>query len=153
MSSHFTHLCYPIAPRAVTTSRRAVERNPPTEATSQGMEMSITGSSQTSVSPYRWLQLLIGIICMVMIANLQYGWTLFVNPIDQKYHWGRASIQVAFTTFVLLETWLVPIEGWLIDRYGPKIMVAVSGVLVAVAWVINAYADSLFLLYLGAAVR
>ena len=100
----------------------------------------------------RWGQLIFGIICMVMIANLQYGWTLFVNPIDAKYHWGRAAIQVAFTIFVLTETWLVPIEGWLIDKYGPRIMISGSGVLVAIAWVINAYADSLFLLYVGAAV-
>jgi OFA family oxalate/formate antiporter-like MFS transporter len=89
---------------------------------------------------------------MVMIANLQYGWTLFVNPIDQKYHWGRAAIQVAFTIFVLTETWLVPFEGYLIDKFGPKIMVSGSGVLVAVAWAINSVADSLFLLYLGAAI-
>ena len=114
-------------------------------------------ASQTSArvgasSGTRWAQLLFGIICMVMIANLQYGWTLFVNPIDQKYHWGRAAIQVAFTIFVLTETWLVPIEGYLIDRYGPKVMVSVSGALVAVAWVINSYADSLALLYLGAAI-
>ena len=100
----------------------------------------------------RWGQLIFGIICMVMIANLQYGWTLFVNPIDQKYHWGRAAIQVAFTIFVLTETWLVPIEGYLIDKFGPKIMVCASGVLVAVAWVINSVADSLFLLYVGAAI-
>jgi OFA family oxalate/formate antiporter-like MFS transporter len=100
----------------------------------------------------RWGQLIFGIICMVMIANLQYGWTLFVNPIDQKYHWGRAAIQVAFTIFVLTETWLVPIEGYLIDKFGPRIMISGSGVLVAIAWMINAYADSLFLLYLGAAV-
>jgi OFA family oxalate/formate antiporter-like MFS transporter len=100
----------------------------------------------------RWGQLIFGIICMVMIANLQYGWTLFVNPIDQKYHWGRAAIQVAFTIFVLTETWLVPIEGYLIDKFGPKVMVCLSGVLVAVAWVINSVADSLFLLYLGAAI-
>src|SRR2546426_7445625 len=72
---------------------------------------------------YRWLQLLVGIVCMAMIANLQYGWTLFVNPLDAKYHWGRASIQVAFTIFVLLETWLVPIEGYLVDRYGPRLVV------------------------------
>jgi len=100
----------------------------------------------------RWGQLIFGIICMVMIANLQYGWTLFVNPIDQKYHWGRAAIQVAFTIFVLTETWLVPFEGYLIDKYGPRIMVCGSGVLVAVAWVINSVADSLFLLYVGAAI-
>src|SRR6202040_4254526 len=100
----------------------------------------------------RWSQLVFGIICMVMIANLQYGWTLFVNPIDQKYHWGRAAIQVAFTIFVLTETWLVPIEGYLIDKFGPRVMICGSGFLVAVAWVINSYADSLFLLYVGAAV-
>src|SRR5437868_1673015 len=100
----------------------------------------------------RWAQIAFGIICMVMIANLQYGWTLFVNPIDQKYHWGRAAIQVAFTIFVLTETWLVPIEGYLIDKFGPRIMISGSGVLVAIAWVINSVADSLFLLYLGAAI-
>ena len=99
----------------------------------------------------RWGQLIFGIICMVMIANLQYGWTLFVNPIDQKYHWGRAAIQVAFTIFVLAETWLVPIEGYLIDKFGPRAMISISGVLVALAWMLNAYADSLVLLYLGSA--
>jgi OFA family oxalate/formate antiporter-like MFS transporter len=100
----------------------------------------------------RWGQLVFGIICMVMIANLQYGWTLFVGPIDQKYHWGRAAIQVAFTIFVLTETWLVPIEGYLIDRFGPRVMISASGALVAIAWVINSMADSLFLLYVGAAI-
>jgi MFS transporter, OFA family, oxalate/formate antiporter len=100
----------------------------------------------------RWGQLIFGIICMVMIANLQYGWTLFVNPIDQKYHWGRAVIQVAFTIFVLTETWLVPVEGYLVDRFGPKVMVCGSGVLVAIAWVLNSVASSLALLYLAAAI-
>ncbi len=100
----------------------------------------------------RWGQLVFGIVCMVMIANLQYGWTLFVNPIDQKYHWGRAAIQVAFTIFVLTETWLVPVEGYLIDKFGPRAMVGLSGALVAIAWVLNSYASSLFLLYLGAAI-
>src|SRR5205085_9429495 len=87
-----------------------------------------------------------------MIANLQYGWTLFVRPIDQKYHWGRTAIKVAFTIFVLTEAWLVPIEGYLIDKFGPRIMISGSGVLVAIAWVINSVADSLFLLYVGAAI-
>jgi OFA family oxalate/formate antiporter-like MFS transporter len=91
-----------------------------------------------------------GIICMVMTANLQYGWTLFVSPIDNKYHWGRASIQVAFSIFVLAETWLVPFEGYLVDKFGPKLMVSIAGALIAIAWAMNAYADSLTLLYLGA---
>src|SRR5216110_2413691 len=101
---------------------------------------------------YRWLQLLVGILCMAMIANLQYGWTLFVNPLDAKYHWGRASIQVAFTIFVLLETWLVPVEGYLVDRFGPRLVVLVGGILCGIAWAMNAYADSLMFLYVAAAV-
>ena len=99
----------------------------------------------------RLVQLAAGIICMVMIANLQYGWTLFVIPIDQKYQWGRAAIQVAFTIFVLTETWLVPIEGWLVDRFGPRIVVLVGGILVAIAWALNSVADTLPVLYLAAA--
>src|SRR6202047_1296745 len=110
--------------------------------------------AQTSAAPasLRVVQLLVGIVCMVMIANLQYGWTLFVNPIDQKYHWGRAAIQVAFTIFVLTETWLVPVEGWLVDRFGPKIVVFVGGILVGIAWAINSAADELWMLYAAAAI-
>src|SRR5439155_4510990 len=116
-------------------------------STSEAISSRATASEAT-----RWGQLIFGIICMVMIANLQYGWTLFVNPIDQKYHWGRAAIQVAFTIFVLTETWLVPFEGYLIDKFGPRVMICGSGFLVAIAWMINAYANSLTLLYLAAAI-
>jgi OFA family oxalate/formate antiporter-like MFS transporter len=109
-------------------------------------------ATATASEATRWGQLIFGIICMVMIANLQYGWTFFVTPIDQKHHWTRELIQIAFTIFVLTETWLVPIEGYLIDQFGPKVMVCGSGLLVGIAWVINSVADSLFLLYLGAAI-
>src|SRR5438132_8054313 len=116
--------------------------------------MSYARASAAAAAPasVRLVQLLVGIVCMVMIANRQSGWTLFVNPIDQKYHWGRAAIQVAFTIFVLTETWLVPFEGYLIDKFGPRVMVCGSGFLVAIAWMMNAYADSLALLYLAAAI-
>ena len=101
---------------------------------------------------YRWGQLVIGIVCMAMIANLQYGWTLFVNPIADRHGWSRAAIQVAFTIFVLTETWLVPIEGYLVDRFGPRIVVLTGGILCGLGWVVNSYADSLTMLYFGAAV-
>jgi MFS transporter, OFA family, oxalate/formate antiporter len=100
----------------------------------------------------RWGQLVLGIVCMVTIANLQYGWTLFINPIDEKYHWGRAAIQVTFTIFIVTETWVAPIGGYLIDRFGPRVMVCGSGALVAIAWIINSVADSLTLLYLAAVI-
>jgi OFA family oxalate/formate antiporter-like MFS transporter len=100
----------------------------------------------------RWLQLLIGVICMSMIANLQYGWTLFVNPIDEKFGWGRSAIQVAFTIFVLTETWLVPIEGYLVDKFGPRPVVFIGGLLCGLGWMLNSQADTLMMLYIAAAV-
>ena len=101
---------------------------------------------------YRWLQLAVGILCMCMIANLQYGWTLFVNPITQKFGWSKAAIQVAFTIFVLTETWLVPIEGYLVDRFGPRFVVMVGGILCGIGWVWNSMADSLTSFYIAAAI-
>jgi len=99
-----------------------------------------------------WVQLIIGIICMACVANLQYGWTLFVNPIDEKFHWGREAIQVAFTVFVLIETWLVPVEGYLVDKVGPRWVVLAGGILVGIAWVMNSMAESLAVLYFAAAI-
>ena len=110
------------------------------------------GATATRSEAYRWGQLLIGIVCMAMIANLQYGWTLFVNPIAEKHGWSRAAIQVAFTIFVLTETWLVPIEGYLVDRFGPRPVVLVGGILCGLGWVINSFANTLPLLYIAAAI-
>jgi OFA family oxalate/formate antiporter-like MFS transporter len=104
----------------------------------------------------RWTQLIVGIICMVLIANLQYGWTLFVNPINKAHGWSIAEIQLAFSIFIALETWLTPVEGWIVDaigpRNGPRLMVAFGGLTVALGWVINAYAESLTALYAGAVI-
>lgn len=99
---------------------------------------------------FRWLQLGMGIVCMAMIANLQYGWTLFVDPIDAAHHWGRAAIQLAFTIFVVTETWLVPVEAWFVDKYGPRIVVMFGGAMIALSWILNSYADSLTPLYAAA---
>lgn len=111
-----------------------------------------SASASTPSVYYRWGQLLMGIVCMAMIANLQYGWTLFVNPIVDKHGWSRAAVQVAFTIFVLTETWLVPIEGYLVDRFGPRPVVLGGGILCAVGWVMNSQADTLTMLYIAAAV-
>ncbi len=100
----------------------------------------------------RWGQLLLGIVCMVLIANLQYGWTLFVQPIDAAHHWGRPAIQVAFTVFIVMETWLLPIEGYFVDRIGPGVATAAGAVFIALGSVCNAYAESLEVLYAGSAI-
>jgi MFS transporter, OFA family, oxalate/formate antiporter len=103
-------------------------------------------------SANRWVQLVLGIICMASVANLQYGWTLFVLPIQHQWGWTKAEIQVAFTIFILLETWLVPFEGAIVDRIGPRPMVLAGGIATFLAWFINSQASTLGMLYLGGAV-
>jgi OFA family oxalate/formate antiporter-like MFS transporter len=116
-------------------------------------------SENTSVSPKltgRWVQLWLGVLCMALIANLQYGWTLFVDPIHVAHGWTLSEIQWAFSIFIATETWLTPAAGAIVDRLGPNrgpsLTIGVGGLLVGLGWVANAYADSLTLLYIGAAV-
>ncbi len=104
----------------------------------------------------RWIQLWLGVLCMALIANLQYAWTLFVNPIHVAHGWSLAEIQWAFSIFIATETWLTPAAGTLVDRLGPRtgpgLAIALGGLLVGGGWMVNAYADSLVLLYIGAAI-
>jgi OFA family oxalate/formate antiporter-like MFS transporter len=104
----------------------------------------------------RWLQLWLGVVCMVLIANLQYAWTLFVEPLHQAHGWSLTEIQWAFSIFIATETWLTPVAGAFVDRMGPvrgpRLAVAAGGVLVGIGWLINAYAGSLAMLYAGAAI-
>ncbi|HEV7856435.1 MAG TPA: oxalate/formate MFS antiporter [Herminiimonas sp.] len=114
--------------------------------------MTSTVTSESSGFKNRWAQLIIGIICMGLVANLQYGWTLFVTPMDNAHHWGKAAIQLAFSIFVVTETWLVPIEGYLVDKFGPRPVVAVGAIFAGLGWVLNSYAETLPMLYVAAVV-
>jgi OFA family oxalate/formate antiporter-like MFS transporter len=95
----------------------------------------------------RWVQLTAGIVGMVAVANFQYGWTFFVNPLREAHRWHAAAVQTAFTLFVLAETWLVPLEAYLADRFGPRKLLVAGGVLAALAWALNSWTSSLALLY------
>jgi OFA family oxalate/formate antiporter-like MFS transporter len=120
-----------------------------------GSQGDMAGMKQpASVLHNPWVQLAAGILGMVAITNLQYGWTFFVDPLCAAFGSNgrlasQAPIQVAFTLFVVAETWLVPVEGYLVDRLGPRLLVAVGGILAALGWVVNAGAGSLALLYFG----
>lgn len=111
----------------------------------------VEGAQKSSALNNPWVQLVCGVICMAMVANLQYGWPAFVKPLDGKFSWGTPAIQVAFTIFVVTQTWLVPLEGWLVDRFGARMVVVGGGVLAGLGWVLNAQVDSLNMLYLAAA--
>lgn len=115
----------------------------------------VTAPSQGASNRYRWMQLIVGLICMAMMANLQYGWTYFVGPMAKANQWQIGSIQVAFSIFIALETWLTPVQGWIVDFLGvrgPKFMVAAGGIAAALGWLINSKATSLEALYVGAAI-
>ena len=102
------------------------------------------------VSRARGLQLVIGVIAMGLIANIQYSWTLFVKPIHNATGWSLSTIQVAFTIFIITETWLGAIEGWFVDRYGPRPVAAFGAILIFVSWNLNAHATTLIELYAAA---
>src|ERR1700758_3176441 len=91
----------------------------------------------------RWVQLIAGVIAMMAIANLQYAWTLFTTPLKDHMHTSLALVQLTFTIFIALETWLVPFEGALIDKIGPRFMLGIGGVLCALGWIGSGYAESL----------
>jgi OFA family oxalate/formate antiporter-like MFS transporter len=97
----------------------------------------------------RWLVLFFSVVSMIAVANYQYGWTLFVNPLQKKLGVDVALIQITFTVFVLLETWLVPFEGWLVDKFGPKLLVMAGGAIAGAGWYLSAGASSTTALYLS----
>jgi len=95
----------------------------------------------------RWFQLIASLVAMIMIANLQYSWTLFVQPLQAATGWKLSDIQTAFTLFILCQTWVQPLDGWLIDRLGPRWFITAAGVLCGLGWTGMAYATSLPMLY------
>jgi MFS transporter, OFA family, oxalate/formate antiporter len=95
----------------------------------------------------RWFQLCASLVAMIMIANLQYAWTLFVKPIQQDTGWKLSAIQTAATLFVLFQTWVQPAQGWLIDRMGQRVFITIAGVLCGIGWACLGYARSLPMLY------
>src|SRR5207244_12000310 len=96
----------------------------------------------------RWVQLSAGIIGMIAVANFQYSWTLFVRPLHDRHGWSRVEILDALSIFfTLAQTWLVPFEGYLADRFGPRLLLLFGGTAAALAWGINSATSSLTVLY------
>src|SRR5262245_29396946 len=96
----------------------------------------------------RWVQLVAGITGMVAVANFQYSWTLFVLPLQDRHGWQEVDIQYAlYLFFVPAQTWLVPLEGYLAERFGPRKLLITAGVLASLGWCINAVTSSLGSLY------
>jgi len=106
-----------------------------------------TAPSTARGTQHPWVQLVFALLAMIMIANLQYAWTLFVGPIQRANGWKLAEVQLAFTLFILLQTWVQPLDGWLIDRLGPRLFITAAGVLCGFGWTAMGYASTLTQLY------
>ena len=96
----------------------------------------------------RWIQLLLGLICMMAISSPQYVWTLFTKPLGGALGVTPAALQVTFSLLIVLQTFFSPFQGYLVDRFGPRRLIGLGAVLTGLSWVLAAHASSLVLLYL-----
>jgi OFA family oxalate/formate antiporter-like MFS transporter len=96
----------------------------------------------------RWIQLLLGLVCMVVISSPQYVWTLFTQPLISTLQTTLAQIQITFSILIVIQTFLAPFQGLLVDRFGPRTLLSVGGALTGLSWVLAARATTLTTLYL-----
>jgi OFA family oxalate/formate antiporter-like MFS transporter len=113
--------------------------------------MSVSASAPASVSSAtstRWIQLVLGLVAMMSISSPQYVWTLFTKPFQDGLGVPLSAVQVTLTILIVLQTWLSPAQGYFVDKFGPKILIAIGCVLSGLGWVASSYATSLTMLYL-----
>jgi oxalate/formate antiporter len=112
--------------------------------------MSSTTAPPAALAPpmTRWIQLALGLVCMMAISSPQYVWTLFTRPISQTLGVSLAALQVTFTLLVVLQTFFSPLQGWLVERFGPRLLISAGTALTGVSWMLAAFATSLPALYL-----
>ncbi|HEX3164243.1 MAG TPA: oxalate/formate MFS antiporter [Pseudolabrys sp.] len=96
----------------------------------------------------RWIQLVLGLIAMMSISSPQYVWTLFTKSFQDGLGSTLADIQWTFSILIILQTWLSPIQGYLVDKFGPRLLIAVGCLMSGAGWITSAYATSLMGLYL-----
>lgn len=96
----------------------------------------------------RWMQLLLGLIAMMAISSPQYVWALYTQHLTASLGATLAEIQVTFSVLIVLQTFLSPLQGYLIDKFGPKRLLSVGAALTGLSWIATAYVDSVWGLYL-----
>lgn len=112
--------------------------------------MSSTVLSEIDISQYRrkWVQLLLGLVCMISISSPQYVWALFTRPLMEKLHAPLAEIQITFSLLIILQTFFSPLQGKMIDRFGPRVLITIGTLMAGISWMLVSRLDSLFELYL-----
>jgi MFS transporter, OFA family, oxalate/formate antiporter len=104
---------------------------------------------QSKSQSNRWVQLLLGLVAMMAISSPQYVWTLFTGPLNQKLGTTLSEIQVTFSLLIVLQTFFSPFQAYLVDRFGPKLLISIGAIMSGGSWVLSSYADSLTALYIS----
>src|SRR6202051_5203585 len=113
--------------------------------------MNTTSARQTRTTGIlgsRWMQLFLGLVCMMAISSPQYRWTVFRKPLMTQLGVSLTQVQITFSIFVVLQTFLSPLQGYLIETFGPKLLLAVGATMTGLSWVLASSADTLMSLYL-----
>jgi OFA family oxalate/formate antiporter-like MFS transporter len=108
----------------------------------------VAETKQIDAQSNRWVQLLLGLVAMMAISSPQYVWTLFTGPLNQKFGTTLAEIQVTFSLLIVLQTFFSPFQAYLVDRFGPKLLISVGAIMSGGSWVLASYADNLTSLYI-----
>jgi oxalate/formate antiporter len=101
----------------------------------------------TATRGKRWSQLVLGLIAMMSISSPQYVWTLFTGPLNQKLGTTLAELQWTFSLLIILQTWCSPLQAYLVDRFGPRLLISVGALMSGGGWVLSAYVDNIWALY------
>ena len=110
--------------------------------------MAVTTPGMTSAWYWnRWYQLVLGLIAMMAISSPQYVWTLFTGPLNQKLGTTLAELQWTFSLLIILQTWCSPMQAYLVDRYGPRLLISIGALMSGGGWVLSSYVDNLWALY------
>ena len=111
--------------------------------------MTVAATEQSKSQTNRWVQLLLGLVAMMAISSPQYVWTLFTGPLNQRLGTTLAEIQVTFSLLIVLQTFFSPFQAYLVDRFGPKLLISVGAIISGGSWVLSSYANSLTALYIS----
>jgi MFS transporter, OFA family, oxalate/formate antiporter len=115
----------------------------------KGRDMAVISEPvRSGTQTTRWIQLLLGVIAMMAISSPQYVWTLFTGPLNQRLGTTLAEIQVTFSLLIVLQTFLSPFQAYLVDRFGPKLLISIGAILSGGSWVLSAYVSNVILLYI-----
>ncbi len=115
----------------------------------RGGEMTVAATQESKSQSNRWIQLFLGLVAMMAISSPQYVWTLFTGPLNQKLGTTLTEIQVTFSLLIVLQTFFSPFQAYLVDRFGPKLLISVGAIMSGGSWVLASYANSLTALYIS----